>query len=85
MSILLDKDMLGATSPRLPIEGLPYKVQDIITTYAKAMNCPTEFVTGAAMAAAARDAFKSTNSTTIVEKMRMKIRNFLALRLRCIR
>lgn len=56
MSILLDKDMLGATSPRLPIEGLPYKVQDIITTYAKAMNCPTEFVTGAAMAAAAQAA-----------------------------
>ena len=56
MSILLDKDMLGATSPRLPIEGLPYQVQNIVTTYAKALNCPVEFVVGAAMAAAAQAA-----------------------------
>lgn len=56
MSILLDKDMLGAESPRLPIEGLPYQVQNIVTTYAKALNCPVEFVVGAAMAAAAQAA-----------------------------
>ncbi len=53
---ILDKDMLGAESPRLPIEGLPYQVQNIVTTYAKALNCATEFVTGAAMAAAAQAA-----------------------------
>ena len=53
---VLPKDMLSATSPRLPIDGLPYKVQDIVTTYAKALNCPTEFVTGAAMAVAAQAA-----------------------------
>ena len=56
MSILLDKDMLGAESPRLPIEGLPYQVQNIVTTYAKALNCPVEFVVGATMAAAAQAA-----------------------------
>ncbi len=56
MSILLDKDMLGAEPPRLPIEGLPYQVQNIVTTYAKALNCPVEFVVGAAMAAAAQAA-----------------------------
>ena len=53
---ILDKDMLGSASPRLPIEGLPYQVQNIVTTYSKALNCPTEFVTGAAMAAAAQAA-----------------------------
>lgn len=53
---ILDKNMLGESSARLPIDGLPYKVQEIITTYAKALNCPTEFVTGAAMAAAAQAA-----------------------------
>lgn len=53
---ILDKDMLGAESPRLPIEGLPYQVQNIVTTYAKALNCPVEFVVGAAMAAAAQAA-----------------------------
>lgn len=56
MSILLDKDMLGESSPRLPIEGLPYQVQNIVTTYAKALNCPVEFVVGAAMAAASQAA-----------------------------
>lgn len=53
---LLDKNMLGETSARLPIEGLPYQVQNIVTTYAKALNCPVEFVVGAAMAAAAQAA-----------------------------
>lgn len=53
---ILDKDMLGAESPRLPIEGLPFQVQNIVTTYAKALNCPVEFVVGAAMAAAAQAA-----------------------------
>ena len=53
---ILDKNMLGAESPRLPIDGLPQQVQNIIKTYAKALNCPTEFVTGAAMAAAAQAA-----------------------------
>lgn len=56
MSIPLNKDMLGAESPRLPIEGLPYQVQNIVTTYAKALNCPVEFVVGAAMAATAQAA-----------------------------
>lgn len=53
---ILPKDMLNTASLRLPIDGLPYIVQNIITTYAKALNCPTEFVTGAAMAAAAQAA-----------------------------
>ena len=53
---ILPKDMLSTATTRLPIDGLPYKVQNIITTYAKALNCPTEFVTGAAMAAAAQAA-----------------------------
>lgn len=53
---ILDKNMLGESSARLPIDGLPYQVMHIITTYAKALNCPTEFVTGAAMAAAAQAA-----------------------------
>lgn len=53
---ILDKNMLGESSARLPIDGLPYKVQVIITNYSKALNCPTEFVTGAAMAAAAQAA-----------------------------
>ena len=53
---ILDKNMLGAESPRLPIDGLHQQVQNIIKTYAKALNCPTEFVTGAAMAAAAQAA-----------------------------
>jgi len=53
---LLPKEMLSTATPRLPIEGLPGKVQSIITTYARALNCPTEFVTGAAMAAAAQAA-----------------------------
>lgn len=56
---ILDKDMLGAESPRLPIEGLPFQVQNIVTTYAKALNCPVEFVVGAAMAAAAQAAGNS--------------------------
>ena len=56
MSILLTTNMLGAESPRLPIDGLPYQVQNIVTTYAKALNCPIEFVVGAAMAAAAQAA-----------------------------
>lgn len=53
---ILQQNMLGESSARLPIDGLPYQVQQIITTYAKALNCPTEFVTGAAMAAAAQAA-----------------------------
>ena len=53
---IIDKNMLGEFSVRLPIDGLPYQVQQVITTYAKALNCPTEFVTGAAMAAAAQAA-----------------------------
>lgn len=53
---ILPQNMLGESSARLPIDGLPYQVQQIITTYAKALNCPTEFVTGAAMAAAAQAA-----------------------------
>ena len=53
---ILPKDMLSTATTRLPVDGLPYKVQNIITTYAKALNCPTEFVTGAAMAAAAQAA-----------------------------
>lgn len=53
---ILPKDILGETPNHLPIDGLPYQVQDIITTYAKALNCPNEFVTGAAMAAAAQAA-----------------------------
>lgn len=53
---ILDKDMLGAESPRLPIDGLPQQVQNIVKTYAKALNCPVEFVVGAAMAAAAQAA-----------------------------
>ena len=53
---ILDKDMLGSECPRLPIEGLPYQVQNIVTTYAKALNCPVEFVAGTAMAAAAQAA-----------------------------
>lgn len=53
---ILPKEMLSSADLRLPIDGLPYKVQQIITTYAKALNCPTEFVTGAAMAAAAQAA-----------------------------
>lgn len=48
--------MLGEESPRLPIDGLPYKVQNIVNTYATALNCPVEFVIGAAMAAAAQAA-----------------------------
>ena len=53
---ILEKNMLGEESKRLPIDGLPYEVQEIITTYANALNCPTEFVAGAAMAAAAQAA-----------------------------
>ena len=53
---ILEKNMLGEESKRLPIGGLPYEVQEIITTYANALNCPTEFVAGAAMAAAAQAA-----------------------------
>lgn len=53
---ILDKNILGEVSLRLPIDGLPYMVQEIVTTYAKALNCPVEFVVGAAMAAAAQAA-----------------------------
>ncbi len=53
---ILDKDMLGSESPRLPIEGLPYQTQEIIKTYAQALDCPTEFVVGAAIAAVAQAA-----------------------------
>ena len=53
---ILDKDMLGEASQRLPIDGFPYGVQEIVSTYAKALNCPVEFVVGAAMAAAAQAA-----------------------------
>lgn len=53
---MLNHDLLSGNAHHLSIEGLPYVVQDIITTYAKALNCPTEFVTGAAMAAAAQAA-----------------------------
>ena len=53
---ILEKNMLGEESKRLPIDGLPYEVQEIITTYANALNCPAEFVVGAAMTAAAQAA-----------------------------
>lgn len=53
---ILEPNLLGESSMRLPIEGLPYKVQNIVTTYAKALNCPIEFVLGAAMTAAAQAA-----------------------------
>ena len=57
MSNYIDQKVLAEDiSLRLPINGLPYSVQEIITTYAKALNCPTEFVTGSAMAAAAQAA-----------------------------
>lgn len=53
---ILPQNLLGTSSQRLPIEGLSYCVQDIIITFAKALNCPIEFVVGAAMAAAAQAA-----------------------------
>lgn len=33
-----------AKPTRLPIDGLNTRVQEIITTEAKALNCPTEFI-----------------------------------------
>lgn len=53
---ILSNNLLEVDSVRLPLDGLPYTVQEIIMQYAKALNCPTEFVTGAAMAAAAQAA-----------------------------
>lgn len=53
---LIPKNLLDASSIHLPIDGLPYQVQGIILTFAQALNCPPEFVTGAAMAAAAQAA-----------------------------
>lgn len=51
--MILDKNMLNQESMHLPIDGLPYAVQNVIRSYAQALNCPIEFVAGAAMAAAA--------------------------------
>ena len=59
MSSYIDTAAFLETSLRLPIDGLPYSVQEIVQTYAKALNCPTEFVVGAAMAAAAQAAGSS--------------------------
>lgn len=56
---ILPKNFLATSSLGLPIDGLPYLVQDVIVTYAKALSCPVEFVTGAAMAAAAQAAGSS--------------------------
>lgn len=53
---ILSENLLGEDPIRLPIDGLPYTVQDVIQQYAKAFNCPLEFVIGAAMAAAAQAA-----------------------------
>lgn len=52
----IDSNILTENIKRLPIDGLPYGVQEIINTYAKALNVPTEFVTGAAMSATAQAA-----------------------------
>lgn len=63
---LLPKDMLGGSSLNLPIDGLPYEVQDIITTITQALNCPMEFVVASAMQAtaqAAGDRFKWSDGT----------------------
>lgn len=54
--MILQQDMLGGDSLRLPIDGLPYSVQNIITTYAKALDCPAEFVLACAMQAVAQAA-----------------------------
>lgn len=53
---ILPKNLLSASSSRLPFDGLPYLVQDIIITFAKALNCPAEFVIGALMSATAQAA-----------------------------
>jgi len=54
--MMLPQDMLGGSYMNLPIDGLPYEVQDIIITIAKALNCPMEFVVASAMQAAAQAA-----------------------------
>ena len=54
--MILQRDMLGEESLHLPTNGLPYQTQEIVKTYAKALDCPTEFVVGAAMAAAGQAA-----------------------------
>jgi len=53
---ILPPNLLATSSQRLPIDGLSYQVQEVIITFAKALNCPIEFVVGAAMAAAAQAA-----------------------------
>ena len=47
---------LATSALRLPIDGLNTRVQEIITTEAKALNCPTEFIMGAAVTAIAQAA-----------------------------
>ena len=56
MSEVLENLTLEAESAKLPIDGLPYEVQEVITTYARALNCPKEYVTGTAMLAASQAA-----------------------------
>lgn len=48
--------MLGGSALRLPIDGLPYQAQQIITITAKALDCPKEYVMASAMQAVAQAA-----------------------------
>ena len=56
MSERLENLRLEAEPVRLSLDGLPYKVQEVINTYARALNCPKEYVTGPAMVAASQAA-----------------------------
>ena len=53
---ILRQDMLGGSALRLPIDGLPYQAQQIITITAKALDCPKEYVMASAMQAVAQAA-----------------------------
>ena len=51
------RKMLEDSAPlSLPLDGLPTKVQDIIRAKAEALNCPTEYITAAAMQAVSQAA-----------------------------